>query len=84
MDKYYLKPCPFCGGNAKVIGGNYIPEPQFDSTGTFIGIGVTPDCEFAMTYVECEECGATGQGFDYQVGDEDPVELASRAWNKRI
>lgn len=61
MNKYNLKPCPFCGGNAKVIGGNFIPEPQIDSTGVYIGMGVTPDCDIAPACVECENAMRMGQ-----------------------
>ena len=84
MNKYNLKPCPFCGGNAKVIGGNFIPEPQIDSTGVYIGMGVTPDCDIAPACVECEKCHAYGPEFEDLVNGKDLVELAAEAWNKRV
>ena len=84
MNKYNLKPCPFCGGNAKVIGGNFIPEPQINSTGVYIGIGVTPDCDIAPACVECEKCHAYGPEFEDSVNGKDLVELAAEAWNKRV
>lgn len=84
MNKYNLKPCPFCGGNAKVIGGNFIPEPQINSTGVYIGMGVTPDCDIAPACVECEKCHAYGPEFEDSVNGKDLVELAAEAWNKRV
>lgn len=83
MDKHYLKPCPFCGGSAKVIGGNFIPEPQFDKIGEYIGMGITPDCDIAPACVECEKCHAYGPEFENSVDDKDLIERAVEAWNRR-
>ena len=84
MEETELKPCPFCGGKAKVIGGCFIPEPQFDKDGEYIGIGVTPDCDIAPACVECEKCHAYGQEFENSVNGRDLIELAVEAWNKRV
>lgn len=83
MDEHYLRPCPFCGGSAKVIGGNFIPEPQFDKIGEYIGIGITPDCDIAPACVECEKCHARGPEFENSVDDKDLIERAVEAWNRR-
>ena len=83
MDEHYLRPCPFCGGSAKVIGGNFIPEPQFDKIGEYIGMGITPDCDIAPAGVECEKCHACGPEFENSVDDKDLIERAVEAWNRR-
>lgn len=78
-----LKRCPFCGGNGKIMGGKFIPEPQFDTTGEFIGIGITPDCKIMPAFIECEQCGATGKVIMDETSEKDAIELAIEAWNKR-
>ena len=83
MDEHYLRPCPFCGGSAKVIVGNFIPEPQFDKIGEYIGMGITPDCDIAPACVECEKCHACGPEFENSVDDKDLIERAVEAWNRR-
>ena len=80
MEQLKLKPCPFCGGRAELKGGDFIPEPQIDSTGVYIGMGVTPDCEISPAFVECTNCHAYGPDFDEA---EDAIEKAVEAWNAR-
>lgn len=80
-NRNWLRLCPFCGGSAVVAGGDLIPEPQFDNTGEYIGMGVTADCETTPAYVECTKCRATGPEFNQDDGD---IKNAIRAWNRRF
>ena len=65
MDK--LKPCPFCGGEAKIRMGYFLPGGH----------------QFADVYcfVECLSCHAKTKWFEAK--DEGLVDKAVDAWNKR-
>ena len=71
-----LKPCPFCGGKAKLMGGKVYTIPEYGENGAYVGA----DIEVEPSWVECQNCHATGQTFDES--DEDP-EKAIEAWNRR-
>lgn len=64
-----LKPCPFCGGNAKL---------DYD---THLGHGE----KYNVYFVKCKECGARGGRFDdfYGTPKENAITDAIMAWNKR-
>lgn len=72
-----LKPCPFCGGKAKLIGGRAYTIPEIDDNGAYVGA----DIEVEPSWVECQSCHAMGR--DFCETDEDP-ENAVAAWNKRV
>lgn len=80
-NRHWLRRCPFCGNKAELKGGQFIPEPQVDNTGVYIGMGVTPDCEISPAFVECTKCHACGPDFDET---EDAIEKAIKAWNRRF
>ena len=71
-----LKPCPFCGGVPIIQGGKFLPEPQFDAYGEFIGMGTTLESEIEPTYIECVDCHVTTSSYD-------ETERAVEAWNRR-
>ena len=66
-----LKPCPFCGGEAKL---------SKESMG--VGMGMTTTYYFA----ECTNCKATSKRFDKILDAETEIEcklLAVLSWNRR-
>ena len=69
-----VNPCPFCGGEAKLMGGKVYTIPEIDRNGAYVGA----DIEVEPSWVECQSCHAMGQVFDES--DEDP-ENAVAAWN---
>ena len=75
-----LKPCPFCGGKAKVriSESNSIRATRKLINGEWY--------LFASLYVGCEKCGA--RTADYQIRTKkNPLDIktpASEAWNMRI
>lgn len=69
-----VNPCPFCGGEAKLMGGKVYTIPEIDRNGAYVGA----DIEVEPSWVECQSCHAIGQVFDES--DEDP-ENAVAAWN---
>lgn len=77
MNELKLKPCPFCGGEAKLIGGRVYTIPEIDDSGAYVGA----DIEVEPSWVECQSCHA--QGRDFCETDEDP-ENAVAVWNKRV
>lgn len=62
-----LKPCPFCGGEAKIYSG-----PHYD------GGHVT-----YWAVVKCESCEASGMKIDEYEPVSRVEEWASEAWNRR-
>lgn len=76
-DYLKLRNCPFCGGEAKLMGGKVYTIPEIDSNGAY----VDADIEVEPSWVECQSCHAMGPTFDET--DEDP-ENAVAAWNRRI
>ena len=75
-NKYDLKPCPFCGGDAALHHEiNLIPT--YDEDGAYIDA----DIDVSPAYVECLDCGAMGQTFDNE--EEEDENKAVDAWNKR-
>lgn len=77
MNELKLKPCPFCGGEAKLIGGRVYTIPEIDDNGAYVGA----DIEVEPSWVECQSCHV--QGRDFCESDKDP-ENAVAAWNKRV
>ena len=71
-----LKPCPFCGGKAKLHSEIDI-VPVIDTNGAY----VDADINVYPSWVECTECGATGEAFDN--GEESDTDKAIIAWNRR-
>ena len=76
-NEFELKPCPFCGGEAKLMGGNVYTIPEYGENDAYVGA----DIEVEPSWVECQNCHAMGQTFDES--DEDP-ENAVAAWNRRV
>lgn len=72
-----LKPCPFCGGEAMFVGGEYI-IPIYDKD----GCQVDADFEYEPVYVKCKECGAISQDFCDEDDDKN-YEDAAKAWDRR-
>ena len=61
---------------ASVMGGKVYTIPEYGENGAYVGA----DIEVEPSWVECQNCHATGQTFDES--DEDP-EKAIEAWNRR-
>lgn len=72
-----VKRCPFCGGEAKLMGGKVYTIPEIDSNGAY----VDADIEVEPSWVECQICHAMGPTFDET--DEDPKNAVA-AWNRRV
>ena len=71
-----IMPCPFCGGEGKLVGGEVIVIPEIDENGAYVGA----DYESTPAYVECQNCHATGPDFNEDDNDRDN---AVAAWNRR-
>lgn len=67
--KAELKPCPFCGGQAKLLHG----RPNQQKAGR------------RVAFVQCRECKAKAMTFDQLAYEawRDVVEDATEAWNRR-
>lgn len=63
-----LKPCPFCGGKAKII--NYIDSRFFPTVN--------------KAYVKCIKCHSSGDVFKQKNNSIDYIEEAIEAWNRRV
>lgn len=68
MSGLELKPCPFCGGEAKLV--------------TFVRNNAIPP--YAVAYVKCSACRATANDFSDSKGDGSYIFNAAEAWNRRI
>lgn len=71
-----LKPCPFCGDEAKAWWG---PVKSYNRRGRGVN---------GIIYVKCEFCGAQAKAFGTQADDveevsDDEWEKAVNAWNRR-
>lgn len=75
--EHELNPCPFCGGEARFVGGESI-IPVYDKD----GCQVDADFEYDPVYVKCKKCGATSQDFCDEDDDKN-YEDAAKAWNRR-
>lgn len=64
-----LKPCPFCGGKAKLRATTTRTYPNH--------------CKHYCYYCYCEKCFATGQSFSDYDDDGSSVFKAIEAWNRR-
>lgn len=62
-----LKPCPFCGGKAKICATTTKTYPK----------------DHGQHWCYCEKCGATGQSFSDFEDDGSSVFKAIEAWNRR-
>lgn len=71
------KPCPFCGGEAKLKGGNVVVIPLIDENGAYID---ADDFYVEPSFVECTKCHASGETF---YDDDDAPTNAIEAWNRR-
>lgn len=70
IDRRLLKPCPFCGGKAKMERGEHS----------------RPEEGYEYYIIECEECGARVSGKsinNYQEKIEKATFSAIDKWNKR-
>lgn len=67
-----LKPCPFCGGGARVTDDVCV-IPVIDENGAYV------DAEFEElpVFVHCTVCGAETYGYE-------TAEEAIEAWNRRV
>ena len=63
-----LKPCPFCGGEAELIGGTENWTPTYDD----------PDSGGDPVAVVCNNCSCGLYGTFWDYGD------AEKAWNNRV
>lgn len=76
MDEIELKPCPFCGGEARFAGGNDIIPVMYDE-----GI-VDVEWEYWPVRVVCKSCLASTNEFCAE-NDDKNYEDAAKAWNRR-
>lgn len=68
-----LKPCPFCGGNGKLLDNGY-EEPVIDENGAYVDMDISePD----IFWCQCEVCGAMTTG-------KETEEEAIEEWNHRV
>lgn len=68
-----LKPCPFCGGEAREWNNGSI-EPIIDENGSYVDMLIfSPD----MFGIECTKCCCQNIGYSSE-------QEAIKAWNKRI
>lgn len=72
-----LKPCPFCGGEARFRGGNSISPSYCD------GAVVDVEWDYSPVYVECRSCRASTVEFDSDNDDQNYAD-AGKAWNRRV
>lgn len=77
MDEIKLKPCPFCGGEAKFAGGNEIIPVVNDED-----IVVDAEWRYWPVRVVCKSCAASTNEF-YAENDDQNYENAEKAWNRR-
>ena len=68
-----LKPCPFCGGEAREWNNGSM-EPIIDENGAYVDMLIS---SLDMFGIECERC------FCQNIGYATEIE-AIKAWNKRI
>ena len=70
MKEYSLKPCPFCGGKARI---GYFTETA----------GIAYAVTYKYSYVECIECGSKTHNVIVSA-EHCSNDLAVKAWNKRV
>ena len=64
-----IKPCPFCGGDAKEQASS-IPDPPVHHT---------------IVFIKCTSCGAKGGGnYNYGKYTSSDLLFAISVWNKRV
>ena len=68
MSRIELKPCPFCGGEARLH--------------TFVRTQFTPP--EATSYVQCLECKAATKNYGDNKGDGSYIFDVAEAWNRRV
>ena len=86
MSEEKLKPCPFCGGEAKTVTDEY----RESYVNEIIGNIMFPAASKAWTF--CTVCGAMGavirdknyDGYKDKKREERLKEKAITAWNKRV
>ena len=75
MAEAKLKPCPFCGGEARFYGGNSTSPIYCD------GAIVDVEWDYSPVYVKCKSCRASTVEFDSD-NDDQNYEDAEKAWNR--
>lgn len=70
-----LKPCPFCGGEAKYRSCINV-QPIIDDVGAYVGAD-----EYYFEKCGCENCGIW---FESCEDDYEPEEITIERWNKRV
>lgn len=69
MSRFFLNPCPFCGGSADL--DVYAPRDGVLSPSILVYC------------IRCEDCGASTEGIEQGRFDPSPAAEVVKKWNKR-